>query len=438
MAAGAAGDLALIREMGRITAREGRAVGVHWTFSPVVDLNVNFQNPVTNVRSLGDDPAAVSRLAAAWIEGMQASGELAAAAKHFPGDGMDDRDQHMCTSVNSCSMPQWRQTYGKVWKAAIDAGVLSIMAGHISLPAYEGLENDPARALPATLNPRLQIDLLRNELGFEGVIVSDAAPMIGITSRVPSAEEALQNILAGSDVFLFANPRQDFAYLKQAFASGRLTPQQVDQSARRVLEMKARLGLNQNVESIPLSAAELESNQAVAQSLAERSITLLRQNAFTPVALPPGAKVLTVTITYDNGRPDAERWLPAVDEALRARGFQVDHLDNPNSQAMFDKAAHYEMVLVNVVIYPHALFGTVRMTGEMMNFFWRAFYIDHPNVIFTSFGNPYLLYEQPHLPNLYLAYGHSRASQIAAVKAWLGELTPTGHCPVKMHPKMGL
>ena len=99
---------------------------------------------------------------------------------------------------------------------------------------------------------------------------------------------------------------------------------------------------------------------------------------------------------------------------------------------------NYAVVLVNVVIYPHALFGTVRLTGEMMNFFWRAFYVDHPNVIFTSFGSPYLLYEQPHLPNLYLAYGHSRASQIAAVKAWLGELTPTGHCPVKMHPKMGL
>ena len=149
-------------------------------------------------------------------------------------------------------------TYGRVWKAAIDAGVLSIMVGHISLPAYEGLENDPARAMPATLNPRLQIDLLRNELGFEGVIVSDAAPMIGITSRVPGAEEALQNILAGSDVFLFANPRQDFASLKQAFESGRLTPQRVDQSVRRVLEMKARLGLNQNVESVPLTAAELD------------------------------------------------------------------------------------------------------------------------------------------------------------------------------------
>ena len=147
--------------------------------------------------------------------------------------------------------------------------------------------------------------------------------------------------------------------------------------------------------------------------------------------------MLTVTLTYDNGRPDAERWLPSVDEALRERGFRVDHLDNPNSQAMFDKAANYAVVLVNVVIYPHALFGTVRLTGEMMNFFWRAFYVDHPNVIFTSFGSPYLLYEQPHLPNLYLAYGHSRASQIAAVKAWLGELTPTGHCPVKMHPKMG-
>lgn len=437
MAAGAAGDLDFVRQMGRITAREGRSVGVHWTFSPVVDLNVNFQNPVTNVRSLGDRPAAVSRLAAAWIEGMQASGEMAAAAKHFPGDGMDDRDQHFCTSVNSCTMKQWRRTYGRVWQAAIHAGVLSIMVGHISLPAYEGLEKDPARALPATLNPRLQVDLLRSELGFEGVIVSDAAPMIGITSRVRSDEEALQNILSGSDVFLFAKPHQDFAYLKRAFVQGRLTPQRIDQSVRRVLEMKARLGLHRSVQASPVGAVELQANQAVAEELAERSITLLRANAHTPVSLAPMARLMTVTVTYDNGRKDAQRWLPAVDGALRSRGFQVDHLDNPDSAVLREKAPDYAMLFVNVVIYPHAMFGTLRMTGQMMKIFWEAFYVDHPNVVFTSFGSPYLLYEQPHLPNLYLAYGHSRASQLAAVKAWLGEMKPGGRAPVKMLPKMG-
>jgi beta-N-acetylhexosaminidase len=201
--------------------------------------------------------------------------------------------------------------------------------------------------------------------------------------------------------------------------------------------MKARLGLHRSVQASPVGAIELQANQAMAEKLAERSITLLRANAHTPVSLAPGARLLTVTMTYDNGRKDALRWLPAVDEVLRARGFQVDHLDNPDSAVLLEKAPAYAMLFVNVVIYPHALFGTVRMTGQMMNIFWRAFYVDHPNVVFTSFGSPYLLYEQPHLPNLYLAYGHSRASQLAAVKAWLGEMSPSGRSPIKMLRKMG-
>ncbi len=241
MAAGAAGETALVEEMGRITGREGRSAGIHWTFSPVVDLNFNFQNPVTNVRSLGDEATAVSRLAVSWIQGMQHNGRLAATAKHFPGDGMDDRDQHICTTVNSATITKWWRTYGRVWKAVIEAGVMSIMVGHIAFPDYEGYRNHPSAALPATLSPRIQVDLLRGELGFQGVIVSDAVPMIGIASRVRREEKALQNILAGSDVVLFAEPVKDFGYLMQAYENGRLSLQRIEELVRRILEMKARL-----------------------------------------------------------------------------------------------------------------------------------------------------------------------------------------------------
>ncbi len=432
MAAGAAGEAALVEEMGRITAREGRSVGIHWTYSPVVDLNINFLNPVTNVRSMGDETASVSRLAVSWIRGMQENGRLAATAKHFPGDGMDDRDQHICTSVNSASLKTWRKTYGKVWKAVIQAGVMSIMVGHIAFPDYEGCSDVPSAALPATLSSRLQIDLLRRELGFQGVIVSDAVPMIGISSRVRREEKAVKNILAGSDVVLFAEPLKDFKYLMQAYQNGRLSLPHIEASVRRVLEMKARLKLHQGLEEPPLAESELAANQTAAQILADRSITLVRKNQNTPVRLKPGDRVLTITLTYDNGRPDDQRWLPEIDTALQKRGLLVDHLNNPDSQLVFEKAGDYAMIFTNVVIYPHALFGTVRMTGSMMGFFWNAFYANFPNTVFTSFGSPYLLYEQPHLPNLYLAYGHSQASQRAAVKAWLGEMEPTGQCPVKM------
>ena len=432
MAAGAANSPELMTAMGRATAIEGRQHGVHWTFSPVVDLNVNFQNPVTNVRSLGDQPEPVARLATAWITGMQESGLLAATAKHFPGDGMDDRDQHLCTTVNSKPFGEWMQTYGQVWKAVISAGVMSIMCGHISLPDYEGLAGDPAAALPATLSPRLQIDLLRKELGFDGVIVSDAAPMIGIASRVRSDQAAIRNILAGSDVYLFAEPRRDFKRLMGAVQSGAISTERATQSARRVLEMKARLGLHHGVFGPAPTPGQREQFHRDAQAMADRSITLARANPVTPVKLAPGARILTVTIRHVGARQELSKELAVVDEELRRRGFQVDHLLNPDCERLITAAGDYDAVFVNLVHTPHALIGTIRLTGEVAMPFWRAFWVDHSNAVFTSFGSPYHLYELPHLPNMLLAYGPSEFSQRAAVKVWLGEQDAKGRCPVAL------
>jgi beta-N-acetylhexosaminidase len=386
---------------------------------------------VTNVRSLGDDPERVAPLAQAWIKGMQASGELAACAKHFPGDGVDDRDQHACTSVNSLTVDAWRATYGRVWAAAIEAGVLSVMVGHIAFPDYEGLADDPPAAAPATLSSRLQVDLLRGELGFEGVIVSDAAPMIGISSRVSAEEKAIRNILSGSDVFLFADPRADFARLLAAIEEGRLGQAQLDASVRRVLEMKARLGLHRSVFGPALTTAEREHFRQGAAELAERSITLARANDWTPVELAPGARVLTVTVKHPE-KGHRNRDLPAVDAALARRGFEVDHLVTPPAQELIDRAGDYACVFVNLQIVPHALMGTIRLTGDLIMPFWNSFWTDHPNVVFTSFGSPYHLYELPHLPNMVLAYGPSEVSQEAAVRVWLGEIEPRGVCPVKL------
>ncbi len=436
MAAGAADDVRLVRAMGRATAREGRANGVHWTFSPVVDLNVNFQNPVTNIRALGDRAGRVSRLAQAWIEGIQESGEMAASAKHFPGDGMDDRDQHCCTSVNTCSLSRWWATYGRVWQAVIQAGTLSVMVGHISFPEYEGLADRPADALPATLSQRLQVDLLRRELGFEGVIVSDAAPMIGIASRVRADEQAVQNILAGSDVYLFANPREDFGFLLQAVRGGRISLERLEQKVRRVLELKVRLGLPQSLQGELISPHETTHYRSQATEMAEKSITLLRASRMTPAALKPGAHILTVTLKYVNNRRDLDREQEWIDGELRRRGFEVDHLQNPSADALMVKPVQYDAVFVNIVTYPHALFGSMRLTGGMISAYWRGFYANHDHIVFTSFGSPYILYEQPHLPNLYLAYGFGEFAQKAAVRAWLGEIEPRGRCPVRLPEKM--
>jgi len=432
MACGAAADAELMRLMGRATAREGRSCGVHWTFSPVVDLNLNFQNPVTNIRSLGDDADFVRALLVPWIESMQRDGLLAATAKHFPGDGVDDRDQHLCTSVNSLDMDEWRRTYGKVWKSVIDAGVMSVMAGHISLPDYEGLADTPSEAMPATLNKKLQVDLLRGELGFDGLLVSDAAPMIGFTSRAPYEELAVLNILAGSDVFLFARPREDFRRLLDAVGQGRISLERLMESVRRVLEMKARLGLFRDVYGPAVSADERKNFEDASARIARESITVQRDDGSLPVRLEAGAKVLCVVVKQEKARGHLSSELPAVAVSLRERGLKVDVLLNPSHSDIIEKAGDYDHVFVNIVMTPHSLVGTIRLTGSMIMPFWRSFWVDHPNVTFTSFGSPYHLYELPHLPNMVLAYGPSVDSQRAAVAAWLGEFEPGGKCPVKM------
>jgi beta-N-acetylhexosaminidase len=431
MAASAANDEALVATMGRAIAVEARHIGVNWVLNPVVDLNYNFDNPITNIRSMGDDPDRVSRLATAWIQALQAHG-VAATAKHFPGDGMDDRDQHLVSTVNSLPFEAWLKTYGRVWKAAIDAGVMTIMPGHISLPDYQGYADDPETAPPATISRKLLVDLLRGELGFDGLIVSDSTTMIGLTSRTKPEERAVAAVAAGNDVYLNADPDRDFGYLVQAVRDGRLPEDQIRASARRVLELKARL----NLIEAPLGPAPTSQEQAeferAAQGMADKSIVVLRSDGRPPVRLAAGARVLTVTIGEFNPRmrqPDLE----VFDEALRERGFQVEHLLNPDTRELLAAAGAHDAVFVHIDVKPFTTMGTVRVPGGGFGRWgWRSLFNEHPCVLYTAFGSPYVAYELPHVPNLIATFGDAPASQRAVVKVWLGEMEAQGTLPVRM------
>ena len=435
MAMGAANDAELVRKIGQATAAEARYGGMHWTFSPVIDLNYNFLNPITNVRALSDEPERVIRLATAMIQGLQANGVLAATAKHFPGDGMDDRDQHLVTTINNLPWADWQATYGKVWRAAIDAGVMAVMPGHISLPAYQGFADRPVDAPPATIDSKLLIDLLRTELGFDGLIISDATGMIGMTTQVPTAQRVVECIKAGCDVYLFPETREDYARLLDAVKDGRLSEERVRGAARRVLELKARLNLHVDPFGPKPTAADLSGYQATAQAVADKSITALRGGAGLPAALPPGGRVLTVTIGANSqfNRFMPPRELAIVDEELRGRGLQVEHLLNPGDEELLAKAAEADVVLMNLLMLPYMVMGSIHnLVGHLGHWRWRSLFMDHPQVYYTSFGNPYILHEMPHLPNLLAAYSDSPASQRAAVKVWLGEIAAQGDCPVRM------
>ena len=438
MAAGAADDAELMTIMGQATAAEARYAGLHWTFSPVVDLNYNFNNPITNIRALSDQPERVIRLATAYVQGLQAGGLLAATAKHFPGDGIDDRDQHLSTTVNSLPFAQWQATYGRIWRAIIEAGVMSIMPGHISLPDYQGFADRPEEAPPATLSPKLLIDLLRTELGFEGLLISDASGMIGLTSRVSREERVVQCIKSGLDVYLFPDTLKDFERLIQAVEQGRLSEERVRQAARRVLEMKARLNLHRDPFGPKPSTTAKSRYQQAAQTMADKSITVLRSDGRPPLNLKPGSRILTVTIgqpsPFNKFMPQLD--LDAFDDELRQRGFQVEHLLNPEDDLLLAKAGEYDVVFLNLMTLPYMVLGTIRnLVGHLGYWSWRSLFADYSHVLFTSFGNPYVLHEMPHLPNLLAAYGNSAVSQRAAVKVWLGEIEVQGNCPVSL-PKI--
>jgi beta-N-acetylhexosaminidase len=372
----------------------------------------------------------VIRLAVPLIRAMQANGMIAT-AKHFPGDGIDDRDQHLLTALNTLPMEQWWTLYGKVWQAVIGAGVRCIMPGHIALPDYQGYHDNPADAPPATIDPKILQTLLREELGYDGLIVSDASPMNGLATRLPPERRVVESIKAGIDVYLFPNTVEDYGHIVNAVQSGDLSEERLRDATRRVLEAKAWLKLHESFFGAEPTVEEKQAFALASVQQAEKSITVVKHGDTFPVSLDSGARILTVTIGYLNeafGGADID----VVDTEFSTRGYQVTHLINPENDVLRSAAKEHDAVFINNITVPYATPGTIRtIVGHFNNWAWRSLFMEHPQVYYTAFGNPYLLYEMPHIPNLVLTFGTSPEQQAAAVHVWLGEIPAQGNLPVK-------
>lgn len=425
LALAAADDADLAYRMGECSAVEGRAVGIHWTYAPVVDVNLNPDNPIANTRSLGDDVERIGRLAAAIIRGMQDHG-LAACAKHFPGDGIDDVDQHATTSVNGLPLETWKSVSGRTFAAAFAADVLSVMIGHIALPAWDP-ETDARGALrPATLSRRITTGLLREAMGFDGLIVTDDMNMGGAAGYMNQRDRAVHCILAGCDMLLFPTLPRDFDHLLRAAESGELPGERIDDACRRILAFKARLGLHAGHAFAPEpTAAQRRSYADAAAEVARRSIAKVRDSAgLLPLQLAPGARVVTVTLTNDGAV------LTEVDRELEARGFRVEHVPQASYAALDSKLASADAIFVNFSFKANWAVGSVRSIGPHNRVFMNGFFLEHPRVVFTSFGSPYHLRQFSTLPNFVNVHSDSLASQRAAVAAWLGEIPMSAKSPV--------
>jgi beta-N-acetylhexosaminidase len=426
LAVAAANDARLAYMLGTAAAREGREAGIHWTFAPVVDVNVNPDNPIANTRSLGDDPGRVAHLAAAIARGMQEHG-LAACAKHFPGDGVDDLDQHTVTSVNTLSRDEWHRVSGFAFRQAIDAGVWSVMVGHIALPAWEDAQNACGVYRPASISHKLVTGLLRGELGFQGLIVTDDMNMGGVAGYANRRERTVACIAAGCDMLLFPKLPDDYATLVEAVRSGALSEARVDDAVRRILAFKARLNLHTGVLFGPaVTEPEQQAFTEASHQIAAAAVVKVRDLHGTLPILPlrPGAKVLTITLA--SGAQD----VPEVDQALRVRGYHVDHMYNPDDLRVSDQTFAYDAVFVNFVFKGMWGVQSIRSVGTHNRIFIGGFYSDHPCVVFTSFGSPYHLRMFSTLPNYLNVHSSCPDSQRAAVQVWFGEAEACGMSPV--------
>ncbi|MFH0880383.1 MAG: glycoside hydrolase family 3 protein [Lentisphaerota bacterium] len=425
LAVGAANSEELAYAMGQASALGGRASGIHWTFAPVADVNLNPDNPIANTRSLGDNPERIGPLAAAIIRGMQEHG-LAACAKHFPGDGIDDIDQHISTSVNSLPLETWKAVSARTFNVAFAAGVWSVMIGHIAFPAWDPEKDKRGAYRPATVSRRIVTGLLRKEMKFDGLIVTDDMNMGGVAGYMNRRDRIVASIHAGCDMFLFPLLPYTYEVLLAAVKSGELSEERVADAARRVLEFKARLNLHtgQLIGRTP-AAGELDSFDQAARQIAEKALVCVRDvNGLLPLRLSPGARVLTVTATNDNLD------LPDIDKELTSRGFRVQHIIADNYGCVDKFMGEVDAIFINFAFKANWGIGSPRSVGPHNRMFMNGFHMEHPCVIFTSFGSPYHLRQFSTLPNLINTHSGSPCSQRAAVAAWFGEIPITGKSPV--------
>lgn len=426
MALGATGDPQLAYAEGKAIALEAKSIGARWAYAPVADLNLNYHNPVTNHRAFGDDPDRVLPLLKAYIRGMQDHG-FAACAKHFPGDGVDDRNQHQVTSLQTLSMAEWRRQHGRVFQELIDDGVLSIMVGHLGFPAYEQADS---RGLfrPATASRKVMTELLRNELGFQGIIVTDALSMCGFASFAPYEERMIACFNGGADVFLWPETERFFATMERALVDGRASVERLEESTRRVLAFKAHLGIHEDNGPIPVSDEQIASNGVAARQVAERSLTLLRNRQdLVPLTVQPGDRVLLLKSEHapDARLINADRFEPLY-QAFQERGADVvvePFTHFPRLQNDLDQYA-YVLLLEHVTTTNSA--GTIRGLGPI----WKFMAHPYPRKVILSFGTPYYLHEVASADTYINTYCDCTATIEATARALFGQIPFRGTSPV--------
>lgn len=432
MAFGAAGDIEAVRYEGMIAAREARAVGVHWIFAPVADVNNNPDNPIINIRSYGEDPEQVARFVAAFIDGAHSDPEsrVLTTAKHFPGHGDVAVDSHMDLPRLDVPRERLNSVELRPFQVAIEHGADSIMTAHMAVPAL-----DPD-GLPATVSPRVLNDLLRDELKFNGLIVTDAMDMQGLAKQFSGGEAAVRAVAAGADVLLMPpDPDGAVKAVVAAVKSGLLSRQRVEQSATRLVAAKIRLGLMKkklvDLDAITTVLASPEAAQQ-AQNVSDRAVTLLKNDG-NMLPLDPASRPCMVVLR--EARASTVGFRMATEVQSRAPGTRLMVVDSSLPLAALDAAVGDTIACPSVIVEtsasPSANRGTVALGGDLGPFVQHLAERGSP-VVLVSLGNPYLLASFPKAAAYVATFSSTVPSEVSAAKALFGDIAITGRTPVSI------
>ena len=443
----ATGDLNQAENLAKVCAVEGSALGCNWSFAPVIDIDLNPENPITNVRTFGSDVDRIKSMASAYVKTLQENG-VAVAAKHFPGDGTDSRDQHIAMTYNTLSCEEWDASYGEIYRAVIESGALSIMAGHISLPAYSRQFNPDISdedLMPASLAPELLQGLLRDKLGFNGLVVTDATAMVGFTTAMPRKQAVPSAIAAGCDIFLFNKDlEEDFAFMLEGIESGILSLERVDEAVTRTLAMKVALGLHTLSRETRVPSSQLlevvgcDQHKSLAVECANKSVTLVKdKNEFLPIDISENKRILAFTLSDDGDFfGNQTSVFDAALELLKAEGFEVtlfnpkDFMSRDTKLSISSITENYDFALYLANQKPASNKTSLRLNWARPMGANAPWFSQELPTVFVSFGNPYHLLDVPRVPTYINAYTASEATIKAVIDRLLGREEFSGISPV--------
>lgn len=444
----ATGDFQSAYQLGRISGYEAAQVGVNMSFAPIVDIDMNFKNPIMNVRTFGSDKNRVIGMSSAQAKGLEECG-IIPVIKHFPGDGVDERDQHLLSSVNSLQVDEWMESYGQIYHSLIEGGIPAVMIAHILQPAWErrldpGISDDRLR--PASSSKLLIDGLLRDTLHFNGLTITDATPMIGYNAALPREELLPTTINAGIDMILFnKNIDEDYSFIRQAIEDGTLPMERVNEAVTRILATKLAQNVMDTRENLLKKAPEKinlkrKEHEECADRIAKKAVTLVKdRDGLLPVTPEkyPRIRLYVLGDSDDGGFKEGGHVTQEFKKRLEAEGFSVSLFDRGNldfhevfEEGVCDMKDKFDLALYVANVETASNQTTTRLDWIHLMAADAPWFMKSIPTVFISTANPYHLFDIPNVSTYINAYTGNRATIDAVMRKLTGREPFEGISPV--------